>query len=49
MAKKVPAATGAGVKGLKQNMKKVWERRSHAFPTHYTPALLIMYCYTKQC
>jgi len=22
---------------LKQNMK-VWERRSHAFPPHYTPA-----------
>jgi len=24
---------------LKQNTKKVWERRSHAFPPHYTPAL----------
>jgi len=23
---------------LKQNMKKVWERRSHEFPPHYTPA-----------
>jgi len=23
---------------LKQNMKKVWERRSHAFPPHYTSA-----------
>ena len=23
---------------LKQNRKKVWERRSHAFPSHYTPA-----------
>jgi len=22
---------------LKQNVKKVWERRSHAFPPHYTP------------
>jgi len=21
----------------KQNLKKVWERRSHAFPPHYTP------------
>jgi len=23
---------------LKQNEKKVWERRSHEFPPHYTPA-----------
>jgi len=22
---------------LKQNLKKIWERRSHAFPPHYTP------------
>jgi len=22
---------------LKQTVKKVWERRSHAFPPHYTP------------
>jgi len=21
----------------KQNVKKVWERRSHAFPPHYAP------------
>jgi len=23
---------------LKQNLKEVWERHSHAFPPHYTPA-----------
>jgi len=24
---------------LKQNMKKVWESHSHAFPPHYTPCI----------
>jgi len=26
---------------LKENLKKVWERRSHAFPPRYTPGLMV--------
>jgi len=33
---------------LKQNMKKVWEPRSHVFPPHYTPeyklSFFLAYC-----
>jgi len=28
----------------KQNVQKVWERRSHAFSPHYTPGARIYIC-----